>query len=70
MNNTWEFLVGFPAGVYNSFEEMVDAEYGTPDNGERKHDYNKLFREAVLLNAKHRAENPPPVKNPPPDKTK
>jgi len=61
--NTWEILVGYPVGVYNSFEEMVDAEYGS--QSEQAKNYDKTFREAVLNNAK----NLPPVKNPPPVKT-
>ena len=44
---TWEDLVGYPKGIFGSFEEMINEEYGD-DSDEVPYDYEKMFREAVL----------------------
>ena len=45
---TWEEQIGFPTGIYNSYKEMVYAEYG--EQSEQALDLEKSFREAVELN--------------------
>jgi hypothetical protein len=45
---TWEDQIGFPTGIYNSYKEMIYAEYG--DHSEQAVDLEKSFREAVELN--------------------
>jgi len=45
---TWEDQIGFPTGVYNSYKEMISAEYG--EHSEQALDLEKSFREAVELN--------------------
>tara|TARA_B110001450_G_scaffold212869_1_gene205028 strand:- start:30 stop:542 length:513 start_codon:yes stop_codon:yes gene_type:complete len=42
---TWEDLVGYSTGIYNSYKEMIYAEYG--EHSEQALDLEKSFREAV-----------------------
>ena len=46
---SWEDQIGFPTGIYNSFKEMINGEFGD-DSDEVPYDYDKMFREAVELN--------------------
>jgi hypothetical protein len=45
---SWEDLIGYPTGIYNSYKEMIYAEFG--DHSEQAVDLDKSFRNAVELN--------------------
>jgi len=45
---TWEDLIGYPKGIYDSFAEMIYGEYG--EDSEQAHDLNRTFREARIRN--------------------
>jgi len=45
---TWEDLIGYPRGIYDSFEEMIYGEYG--EDSEQANDLNRTFREARIRN--------------------
>jgi len=45
---TWEDLIGYPKGIYDSFPEMIYGEYG--EDSEQAYDLNRTFREARIRN--------------------
>ena len=47
---SWEDLIGYPTGIYNSYKEMIYSEYG--EHSEQALDLDKSFRNAVELNKK------------------
>lgn len=52
---SWEDLIGYPKGVYDSFAEMIYGEYG--EDSEQANDLNRAFREARIRNDPSYGEN-------------
>ena len=52
---SWEDLIGYPTGIYNSYKEMIYDEYG--EHSEQAVDLDKSFRNAVELNKPKKEED-------------